>query len=60
MESSELELRHLIGSCAGIVGLLVLRKLICSGYEDVKMKMCSLQWAVVNVLVFEEWIALMS
>ena len=32
------------------VGLLVLQKLICSGYESVK-RHGGLQWAVVNILV---------
>ena len=51
MESSELELQHLIGGCGRRVYLLVLRKLICSGYECVK-RHSGLQWAVLNVLVF--------
>ena len=51
VESSELELQHLIGGCGRRVYLLVLRKLICSGYECVKRHR-RLQWAVLNVLVF--------
>ena len=39
MESSELELQHLIGACGRRVGLLVLGKLLCNGYEDVKKEM---------------------
>ena len=41
----------MIGGHGGRVGLLVLRKLICSGYEGVK-RHDGLQWALVNVLVF--------
>ena len=46
----------LIGCCAGRVGLLVLNKLFCIGYEGVKKRHGGLQWAVVDVLVFGEWI----
>ena len=51
MESSESELWHLISGYGGRVGLLVLRKLICSGYESVK-RYGGLQRAVANALVF--------
>ena len=33
---SEVELCHLIGGCGGRLVSLVLRKLICSGYESMK------------------------